>query len=491
MTTYRDRAHREPDIRLQLPEFVLGRTRPGHVRPLSAYRRSAVFLDVLVVVVATGLGYVKKFGVPETVDTSLGSFQFLAGGLVLVWMLALFTRGCYDTRFLGVGTDEFKRLMTATFLVFGIVAGVSYLLKTEVSRSFVFVSLPVGLALLMIDRWMLRRLLYRNRAAGHASYLTVILGTPDRTAELAAVIDTDTYAGYQVVGTMVPPDETKETLDDWLRDVGTLLIETRADAVAITPSTFLNSDVVRRIAWQIEGLNIDLLVAPALGDVAGPRISMRPAAGLPLIHLEEPGLSAAQAAGKRILDVIVSTIAIVLLSPFLLTIALLIKVTSPGPAMFRQTRIGKNGAPFTIYKFRTMRPDADDHKAELRAELGDDGPMFKDDHDPRITGIGRFLRRWSIDELPQLFNVWLGDMSLVGPRPHPIDDVSRYQMYEYRRLLTKPGMTGLWQVEGRSTLQWREAVRLDLYYVENWSVAGDLVLLGRTVRAVVGGRGAV
>lgn len=491
MTTYRDRAAREPDIRLQLPEFVLGRSRTDRVRPLSTYRRTSVFFDLLAVVVAIAFGYLMKFGVPATVDTSLGSYQLLAAGMVLVWLFALFACGCYDTRFLGVGTDEFKRLITATFLVFGIVAGVSYLMDSSISRSFIFVSLPVGLVLLMIDRWVLRRLLYRNRAAGHASYRTVILGTPDRTLELASVISMDTYAGYQVVGTMVPPDETKGTLDEWLRDVGTLLNDTRADAVAITPSTFLNSDVVRRIAWQIEGYSIDLLVAPALGDVAGPRISMRPAAGLPLIHLEEPGLSAAQAVGKRVLDLIVSTIAIALLSPVLLLITLLIRVTSPGPAMFRQTRIGKNGTPFTIYKFRTMRRDADAHKAELRAELGNDSPMFKDDHDPRITGIGHFLRRWSIDELPQLFNVWLGQMSLVGPRPHPIDDVSRYQMYEYRRLLTKPGMTGLWQVEGRSTLQWREAVRLDLYYVENWSVAGDLVLLGRTVRAVVGGRGAV
>ena len=225
-------------------------------------------------------------------------------------------------------------------------------------------------------------------------------------------------------------------------------------------------------------------------DVTGPRLTVRPAAGLPLLHLDEARLSRPQRISKRALDLFGSVFLIVVLSPVLLVVGLTVRFTSAGPVIYRQYRIGRGGESFTMLKFRTMRFDAESKQDELRSEHGLVTPMFKLDQDPRVTRVGRFLRRWSLDELPQLFNVLGGSMSLVGPRPHPLDDVNRYELAAYRRLALKPGMTGLWQVEGRSDLEWAEALRLDIYYVETWSLAGDFVLLSRTLRAVIRGQGA-
>ncbi|MEI6454540.1 MAG: sugar transferase, partial [Actinomycetes bacterium] len=194
---------------------------------------------------------------------------------------------------------------------------------------------------------------------------------------------------------------------------------------------------------------------------------------------------------KRALDLTGSIALVVILSPVMLACAIAVRLTSKGPAVFRQTRVGRAGKPFTMLKLRTMVRDADSQKADLRQTEAVDTPMFKLADDPRITSAGKFLRRWSLDELPQLFNVIGGTMSLVGPRPHPFDDVNRYEAEAYRRLALKPGLTGLWQVEGRSNLSWAEALQLDLYYVETWSLSGDLVLLARTLRAVIQGRGAI
>ena len=286
-------------------------------------------------------------------------------------------------------------------------------------------------------------------------------------------------------------DASAATLGAWLDELAVLLDESKADAIAVAPSDALGTDVVRQLAWKLEGRFIDLLIAPAMADLAGPRVSVRPAAGLPLLHLDEAMLSRPQSFSKRALDLTGSIALVVVLSPVMLACAIAVWLTSKGPAVFRQTRVGRAGKLFTMLKLRTMVRDADSQKADLRQTEAIDTPMFKLADDPRITSAGKFLRRWSLDELPQLFNVIGGTMSLVGPRPHPLDDVNRYEAEAYRRLALKPGLTGLWQVEGRSNLSWAEALQLDLYYVETWSLSGDLVLLARTLRAVIQGRGAI
>jgi exopolysaccharide biosynthesis polyprenyl glycosylphosphotransferase len=248
---------------------------------------------------------------------------------------------------------------------------------------------------------------------------------------------------------------------------------------------------VRRIGWDLESTGVDLMVAPAITEVAGTRVHSRPVGGLPLMYIESPSYEGGKKAAKTILDFGVAWIALIIASPIMLAAALAVKLTSPGPVLFRQERIGLHGKAFNVYKFRSMRVGADAELAELLRQQGtDDRPLFKVENDPRITPIGEFLRKFSIDELPQLLNVIRGEMSLVGPRPQRAEEVALYDNAAGRRLLVKPGITGLWQVSGRSDLSWEDTIRLDLYYAENWSFIDDFVILLWTVKVVLQSRGA-
>jgi exopolysaccharide biosynthesis polyprenyl glycosylphosphotransferase len=248
--------------------------------------------------------------------------------------------------------------------------------------------------------------------------------------------------------------------------------------------------MLRTLAWELEKTGTDLYVAPALLDVAGPRTTIRPTAGLTLLHVDHPQLSGPRQVLKDLFDRTAAVIALMLLSPFMLAIAAAIRLSDGGPAFFIQTRVGKDGKLFKVWKFRTMVVDAEARFAELRAQNDNDGVLFKMRRDPRITRIGGTLRKLSLDELPQLFNVLIGDMSLVGPRPPLPDEVAQYAAHVRRRLVVKPGLTGLWQVSGRSNLSWDESVRLDIRYVENWSFALDLQILWKTLPAIFKGSGA-
>jgi exopolysaccharide biosynthesis polyprenyl glycosylphosphotransferase len=247
---------------------------------------------------------------------------------------------------------------------------------------------------------------------------------------------------------------------------------------------------LRDLAWKLEKTGTDLCVAPALLDVAGPRTTIRPTAGLPLLHLDHPELSGARRLIKSAFDRSFAAIALGLLLPLLAALALVIRLSDRGPALFQQVRVGKDGRQFVVYKFRTMVVDAEGLQAQLLAMNDSDGVLFKMRHDPRITPLGRWLRHRSLDELPQLINVLKGDMSLVGPRPALPAEASAYADHVRRRLAVRPGITGLWQVNGRSDLSWEEAVRLDVSYVENWSFVLDLQILWKTWAAVAHGHGA-
>jgi exopolysaccharide biosynthesis polyprenyl glycosylphosphotransferase len=260
--------------------------------------------------------------------------------------------------------------------------------------------------------------------------------------------------------------------------------------VAVLACTELCGGALRQLAWTLEKSSTDLYLAPALLDVAGPRTTIRPVAGLPLLHVDHPELGGGKRLFKGLFDKSVAAAVLVLLGPLLMFIAIAIRLHDGGPALFRQTRVGKDGRLFTVYKFRSMVVDAERQRSALIALNEHDGPLFKMRQDPRITRLGAWLRRWSLDELPQLLNVFLGDMSLVGPRPPLPSEASKYGSYMRRRLLVKPGLTGLWQISGRAELSWEDAVRLDVRYVENWSFALDLLILWKTIAAVLSGRGA-
>jgi exopolysaccharide biosynthesis polyprenyl glycosylphosphotransferase len=324
----------------------------------------------------------------------------------------------------------------------------------------------------------------------------VVVGAPSGIEEVQRILERESYTGYQVIGACRPDAATWEAgatrtpILGSTADIREICRQAAADTVLVTRGGYDGSTELRRIAWSLEGSDVDLVVVPSLTDIAGPRISMRPVAGLPLLHVEQPQADAAGGLSKRMFDIVAAGLALVVLSPVLLAVALAVKLEDGGPILFRQRRIGRSGQPFDMLKFRSMVSDAERLLPDLLHRNESDGVLFKIRQDPRITSVGRFIRRYSLDELPQLVNVLRGDMSLVGPRPPLPAEVEKYHDDVHRRLVVRPGLTGLWQVSGRASLSWDETVRLDLFYVDNWSMTFDLLIMAKTVRAVLGKSGA-
>ncbi|MEV6369493.1 sugar transferase [Micromonospora musae] len=463
-----------------------------------AYVRALVVLDSVVLTVALLVGYLTRFG-DEVPSGSKVPYVLVAPGLVLVWLVSLKALGCYDDRVIGYGADEYRRVSTASLRLAGGIAIVGYVADVGVSRGFLAISFAVGTLGLEVARFAARKRLHRARSHGGGwSRKVLVVGDTAHVLELVQTLRREPYAGYHVVGACIP-DALLAPVPQRLGDVPVVgsfrgipeaATAIGADTVAVTASGELTAARLRRLGWQLEGTGVDLVVAPALTDVAGPRIHTRPVAGLPLIHVEAPEFRGTRKLVKGFVDRAAAGVALTLLLPVLSVIALAIRLDSRGPVFFRQTRVGRGGHEFGVWKFRTMVVNADALLTELTARNETDGLMFKMRDDPRVTRVGRLLRKWSLDELPQLVNVLLGQMSLVGPRPPLPSEVARYDGDVARRLLVKPGMTGLWQVSGRSDLSWEDGIRLDLYYVENWSLAADLTILWKTFGAVVNGRGA-
>jgi exopolysaccharide biosynthesis polyprenyl glycosylphosphotransferase len=348
----------------------------------------------------------------------------------------------------------------------------------------------------MVGRYLARCHLRRLRARGRCTKRVVVAGRGGAVLELAARLRRQHYAGMDVVAMCVTAGDRARVSGiadvpvGGLDDVVGLAAELGADTIAVTSASETAAQYLRQLSWQLEGSGVELLVAPGLIEVAGPRLHIRPFEGLPLLSVEQPRFEGWQRVVKGGVDRCVAVLALLVLAPVLLGIALAVRLTSPGPVLYRQERVGLNGQTFTMLKFRSMVVDADRQLDALRDANISDGLLFKLRVDPRVTPVGRWLRRLSLDELPQLFNVLGGSMSLVGPRPPLPGEVARYDSSVSRRLLVKPGLTGLWQISGRSDLSWDESVRLDLRYVENWSLATDLLILAKTVRAVLSSSGA-
>ena len=454
---------------------------------MSPYRNRLIATDAVMIVVAIGIGLLISSRASEwAIDPTLAIYGTPAA-IGLLWIALLVVRGSYDRRIIGLGSEEVRRAVSATFLLFAIVAGLSYLIRADISRAYAFISLPLGLLLIAFARFRWRQWLYRERKLGRFLLKIIVIGSPRTSQILADKLNQESYAGFQVVDHIDLPKnhESDSEFEGWLNIVDAAISRNDASAIAIDPGDNAPYEVIRQLSWRIEGRNIDLLISPGSLDVAGPRLSVRPAAGLPLLHLDEAVLSKSQRASKRSLDIVGAIFAITVFSPVMLISALAVRFTSRGPVIYKQVRVGRAGKTFTMLKFRTMHAQADSQINELREKHELNSPMFKLENDPRITKVGGFLRRWSIDETPQFFNVLGGSMSLVGPRPHPLDDVNRYEIEAFRRLALKPGMTGLWQVEGRSDLSWEQALQLDLYYVEKWSLESDLFLIAKTAKAVI------
>jgi exopolysaccharide biosynthesis polyprenyl glycosylphosphotransferase len=378
------------------------------------------------------------------------------------------------------------------------VGAVSWAFKLEVARGFVVVTLPLVTLLTLVVRLALRRYLRRQRGRGHYQESIVIVGHAEGIAALHRQIQRVAYRGYQVVGCCVAGNVERRltaTVDGLpvlggVDDVADVVRKHEVDTVAVLPSSDLSGDMMRDLGWALESTSAELLLAPAVTEVAGPRVSIRPVFGLPLMHVERPELAGHRRLLKELFDRSLATAALVVFFPAIVALCVVIKLTSRGPVFFRHERVGRDGTPFRMLKFRTMHDGAHGQFESLLGLSDGNAVQFKMQQDPRVTPIGRFLRRTSLDELPQLINVLGGSMSLVGPRPHITREVEQYGQAMRRRLLVKPGMTGLWQVSGRSDLSWADSVRLDTRYVENWSLALDVMILTKTVRAVVKGSGA-
>jgi exopolysaccharide biosynthesis polyprenyl glycosylphosphotransferase len=407
-----------------------------------------------------------------------------------LWLSLLWLRGVYDTRIVSLGTEEFRRVISGSVLLFAGIASISYLFNAQFSRFIVFLAIPIGTIAVLVNHRVARSWLHNKRKRGALRQNAILVGAPADKEKLfrslsaayqfglvvTEFLNTDKYGGARM---------SRRMLDE----IYARCSQTRAEALVLAPSPMLTAEIVRQLTWDPRFVEQDIFMAPQMTDVTGPRLTMHRVPGVPLIHLEEPQLTPWQVLSKRALDFFASAFLLVLLSPLLLIVALAVALTSRGSPIFTQTRIGLRGHPFVIYKFRTMSKDADEARQQLRKEHERTVGTFKLKDDPRVTLLGRWLRRWSLDELPQIVNVFLGNMSLVGPRPHTEDDVAHYLAGDELRFEIKPGLTGLQQVSGRAELSWQDSVRADIEYIENWTFVGDILILLRTVKAVLSGSG--
>jgi exopolysaccharide biosynthesis polyprenyl glycosylphosphotransferase len=496
-------ASRGDGVRVEARRTHTATPAPATASWVQDYVRRLLVTDLVAVLVAVSTAQVVRFGVgtdPVLADTSLVSYTAVSVVLGCAWVLALAMWRAREPRVVGTGIEEYRRVAHASLGLFGTVAVVGFLLKLDLARGYLAVALPVGTVLLLLGRRSWRNWLLRQRAERRCYSSVLVVGSHRAAVAMAETFERDPAAGYRVVGVCEPGwGTTGRVLDIDGHRVPVLgdehavldaIARSGADTVAVSNTEFLGADGMRALAWDLEATQTNLVVSSGVVDVAGPRLQISPVAGLPLLHVDKPQYKGASKFRKVAFDLVGATCALLVLSPLMLAIAVAVKLTSRGPVFYKAERIGLNGEPFAMMKFRSMVVHADYIRPDLLAQNEGAGPLFKLRDDPRVTPLGRWLRRYSLDELPQLFNVLTGRMSIVGPRPPLRSEVMTYSGEVHRRLLVKPGITGLWQVSGRSDLSWEESVRLDLYYVENWSFTQDLVISWRTLRAVVGSSGA-
>jgi exopolysaccharide biosynthesis polyprenyl glycosylphosphotransferase len=481
-----------------LDHGVVSNRRPGlAVREPVAWTRSylrwAALTDCVCSLLAGAVAlYVRFVGQQGYVPVSYLAF---AAALPALWCASVALAGGYESRVIGAGSDEFRRVLNAAV---GLAAGVaiaSYAFKIDFARGYFLIALPSAAVFDLAARYRLRKRLHTLRSLGSCMHRVVAVGHAPAVADLVATLRRDKYNGLSVVGACLAGRSMLDEIEGvpifgGLGSVSAAVSQFGADTVAVLSCPEMSGIRLRELAWELEESGTDLCVAPALIDVAGPRTTIRPVAGLPLLQLDHPELAGGKQVIKAVFDRVVAGLALILLSPLFVVLAMAIRLDDQGPVFFRQTRVGRVGQTFKLFKFRTMVVDAEQRKQELEALNEGAGVLFKMRKDPRVTNVGALLRRWSLDELPQLFNVLIGDMSLVGPRPALPREVARYGDHMRRRLVVKPGITGLWQVSGRSGLSWEEAFRLDLRYVDNWSIVLDLQILWKTFSAVIHGSGA-
>ena len=459
-----------------------------------AYICKAMCVDVLCMFVAASFAVNIRFHRPSYWQTIYLAITVL---LPILWVAMMWLCGGYDTRLIGVGFDEFRRIFNVGVCLTAAVALASYVTRFNLAREYVAIALPTATVLNLCARSVLRRRLHKRRARGYGMHRVVAVGHPDSVANLVTELSRDTHHGLFVVGACLTDDTTFFSAISGVPVLGGIDQTTRAvdvleaDTVAVLACPELSGARMRELTWGLEEYGTNVYMAPALLDIAESRTTIRPIAGLPLLHMEHPQRAGSRILVKALFDRTAAAVALILLAPVFMAIALAINAEDGGPVFFKQIRVGRNGQPFLLWKFRTMIVDAEHLKARLAEQNEGNGALFKMRKDPRITKRGTWLRRYSLDELPQLINVLLGDMSLVGPRPALPEETAGYDgSHMIRRIVVKPGITGLWQVSGRSDLSLADSMRLDVHYVENWSLFLDLQILWKTTQVILTGNGA-
>jgi exopolysaccharide biosynthesis polyprenyl glycosylphosphotransferase len=458
------------------------------------YRMRLRTTDAAVILLAVAL----TAAIQLSLGIGLTDVLHAAAPLAALWFLLLGALHTRDAALFQASATEYRSVVHASGLAFGLVAILAVLLNWESMQLALLVTLPVGLVSLLLSRWFGRRWLMQQRARGRFASRTLVVGNRDDVEYVIRTLHPIGASGYQVVGATLLDGNARDVEIDGIRfpvlgngrTVDTVATELGADTIIVASRPDGEPDFVKHLGWKLEGTAAELVLSSRLTDIAGPRISFAAVEGLPLIQVQIPTYEGGRHVLKRALDVIVSGVALIPIGLILPLLALLIKIDSPGPVFFRQERVGRDGQRFQMVKLRSMSTDAEQRLAALKAANEGSGLLFKMKDDPRVTRVGRVLRKLSLDELPQFWNVLIGDMSVVGPRPPLPSEVTAYDGTVYRRLYIKPGITGLWQVSGRSDLSWEESVRLDLRYVENWSVVNDLQIMWRTAKVMVRPQGA-
>ena len=456
------------------------------------YLGALVTLDALVGLIAGGM--------PAAMSGTLSQETWTVAVLALVgaamWPVSIGLARGYVGSQIGIGSDEMRAAFRASIGVVVVGAFAAGILQLQPLLTLVLLGTPAAAGMSTLVRFGARKELHRIQRRGRGLRRVVVVGGPKSAYDLAGRLQREPHCGMQVVGVCQPTgdrsgvsDHAVPMLGD-LQHVPAVVKEFGCDAVAVTCDDFTRHAYLRELGWALEGSGVDLLVDPGLVEIAGPRMHIRPLVGFPLLQIQEPDFAGWRRVVKRATDVAITLVGLMFAGPVMALIAAGVKLSDGGPVIFKQTRVGRHGRPFTMLKFRSMVVDAEARKAELMDRNEGKGGLFKLAVDPRVTRIGQVLRSFSLDELPQLFNVLAGSMSLVGPRPHLASELAQMPDEASRRSLVTPGLTGLWQVSGRSDLPGDESVRLDLRYVENWSLTLDLLILWKTGKAVLTKAGA-
>lgn len=511
-TGYADRHEPMTFENTPFPETEQSIFRSIRRRPLWRYIYVAalVAVDVLVMLLSLVICFAFNPGAYDTVTRAMPIWAFLLAHCV-IGLLCLAFAGAYHRHVMAEGYELYTKLINAAIFTIVLASCVAFMLNLQLPRTALIIAPLVGLVCELVARWMMRCLLHHHRRRGECKYTTVIVGSSEGINRTLRLMRRNSALGYMPVAVCpIAPDPRMDdayVVTNFVADpdiegadklrvlsFGSRFARTiermGVQEVYIADVLSRDSKLLHAMSLAIESLGIELAISVSLADVGGHRLHLRNSAEQQVLIASLPQYRTTTYVIKRIIDIVLSAVALVVSSPIMLGVAIAIKLDDGGPVLFKQTRVGIHGKPFTMYKFRSMVTNAEEIKAKLAAESGQtDRFIFKLKDDPRITKVGKFIRKTSLDEFPQFFNVFKGDMSLVGPRPALPDEVARYGSLYSTRLLVKPGITGPWQVSGRSDLSQEQSEFLDVSYIENWSITGDLAILAKTVMVVFRGTG--